>query len=545
MKFSVSHGLKKILILDGAAASIASTFGQNTKRNVYDLLNENILNYTNTFGRHDLNAIAGFTAQSTLYKYADIQAGSFLTDNIASLNAGTISSATTTKEKNNLKSFLFRVNYAFDDKYLLSVASRMDGSSRFGTNNKWGYFPALSAGWIVSREKFMESNRLFTTLKIRGSYGATGNNNIGNYTSLASATPVAAILGNNTTQGFDVTSYGNADLTWERTFSSNIGFDAAILNNRIQLTMDYYNSTTDKLLLFLPIPTITGYNGFWTNQGKVNNSGLEYQLTLRPIVKKNFSWSVTAVGTTLKNTLKSFGGVSEIVSSGDPKRQNYFLARVGSPLVQFYGYQYDSTVSLRGSNFWPMGVTSERVFAKDQNKDGVINELDRVPLGSPYPTFTWGLTNEFRYKNLDISFVLNGSHGAKTYNIDPDYYENQFSPTGSTAYLAYPTEQQSKTAFKTLSSYNVQDASFIAIRNLNIGYNFSEQIATKIGLSMLRVYCTSNNLWYKMASNYTSYNPEGVSTQINGINATPLQYGYQRGAAPLTRTIAFGINAEF
>ena len=536
---------KKDLILDGPAASIASTFGQNTKRVTYDLLNENIFNYKKQVGKSDFNAIAGFTAQSTLYKYSDIQAGGFLTDIITTLNAGTISSATTSKEKNTLESYLFRLNYSYDDKYLLSVASRWDGSSRFGANNKWGFFPAFSAGWIISREKFMENSKFFNSLKIRGSYGATGNNNIGNYTSLANASPTGAILGGNITQGYDVTSYGNPNLTWERTFSSNIGFDAGILNNRVQLTMDYYNSVTDKLLLFLPIPNITGYGGYWTNQGKVSNKGLEYELTVRPIVSKDFSWTITTVGATLKNTLKDFGGVPQIISGGDPKRQNYFLAQVGSPLVQFYGYQVDSVVSIKGSAYYPLGVAAERVFAKDQNKDGIIDNNDLVPLGSPFPKFTWGLTNEFRYKNFDLSFVLQGSSGAKVLNIDPDYYENEFSAVGSNAYLAYSPALQAKTVFKSLTTYDVQSASFMALRSLNIGYKFSSAFLKKAGLSNLRCYLTSNNLWYKIPKGYTSYNPEGISTQINGINATSLQYGYQRGAAPITRTIAFGINAEF
>ena len=536
---------KKDPILDGPTASIASTFGENQKKNVYDLLNENILNYKKKFGKHDIDAIAGYTAQTTQYKNSDLQAGGFLTDQISTLNAGVISSATTTQEQNNLESYLFRINYAYNDKYLLSVSSRWDGSSRFGANNKWGYFPAASAGWNISKEKFMENSRLINYLKIRGSYGATGNNSIGNYTSFATANPVAAILGGSITPGFNVTSYGNPDLTWERTFSSNIGFDAGLFNNRIQLTMDYYNSTTDKLLLNLPIPTVTGYSGYFTNQGKVSNQGLEYELTVRLVNTKNFNWSITTVGSTLKNTLKNFGGVPQLISSGDPKRPNFFLAKVGSPLVQFYGYQMDSVVSIRGSNYWPIGVAAERVFAKDQNGDGVIDASDMVGLGTPYPKFTWGLTNEFRYKNFDLSFVIQGSHGAKVLNIDPDYYENEFAATGSKAYLAYSSDLQAKTVFKSESTYDVQDASFIALRSLNIGYTFSKDVLKKMGLSNLKIYCTTNNLWYKMAKDYTSYNPEGISSQINGADATPLQYGYQRGAAPITRTIAFGINADF
>lgn len=536
---------KKDLILDGAASSIASTFGQNTKRITYDLLNENVVNYKKQIGKSNFDAVGGFTSQSTLYKYSDIQAGGFLTDIIKTLNAGTISSATSSNEKNTLESYLVRLNYAYNDKYLLSVASRWDGSSRFGGNHKWGYFPAFSAGWIVSKEKFMENNKIFNSLKIRGSYGATGNNNIGNYTSLANASPIGAIISGNITQGYDVTSYANPNLTWERTFSSNIGFDAGILNNRVQLTMDYYNAVTDKLLLYLPIPTITGYSGYWTNQGKVSNKGLEYELTVRPIVKKDFSWTVTTVGATLKNTLKNFGGVQQIISNGDPKRPNYFLAQVNSPLVQFYGYQVDSVVSIRGSSYYPLGVAAERVFAKDINNDGKIDNNDLVALGTPFPKFTWGLTNEIRYKQFDLSFVLQGSVGAKVLNIDPDYYENEFSAAGSNAYLAYSPDLKAKTVFKSLSTYDVQSASFVALRSLNIGYTVGGSFLKKTAMSNLRFYLTSNNLWYKIPKDYTSYNPEGISTQINGINATSLQYGYQRGAAPITRTIAFGISAEF
>lgn len=532
---------KRDPLLDGTSAAIANTFGQNTKLNTFDLLSENLFNYKKAFGRNDFDAIAGFTAQSTLYKTSDIQANNFLTDEIETLNAGTITAASTTKEKNNLASLLFRINYAFDGKYLLSVASRWDGSSRFGEDKKWGYFPSFSAGWNLHKERFIENSKIINELKIRGSYGATGNNNIGNYRSLASAVPVAAILGNNITSGFNVTSYSNPELSWERTFSSNIGFDAGLLKSKVRLTMDYYKATTDKLLLFLPIPSITGYEGYWTNRGKVTNQGLEYELSVRILDKKDFTWNITTVGTTLKNKLVDFGGADRLISVGDDKRPNNFLTEVGSPLVQFYGYQYDSVVSIRGSNYWPIGVQAERIFAKDQDKDGGITSDDRVVLGNPYPDFTWGLTNEFTYKNFDLSFVLQGSHGAEVLNIDPNYYENQFSSTGANAYLSYPADQRAKTRFKSESAYNVQDASFVALRSLNIGYTLPKAVLNKVKLSNLRVYCTTNNLWYKMASNYTSFNPEG----INEFTDDPLRYGYQRGAAPVLRTIAFGLNLDF
>ncbi len=520
------------------AQARANTFGQNTQTNILDLLSENIFNYKKRFGRHDVDAIAGFTAQTTRGKRSDIQANNFATDEIKTLNAGTIVGASTTKETNNLLSALFRINYSLNDKYIFSIASRWDGSSRFGPENRWGWFPSASGAWRISQERFLQGSSLVSELKLRASYGATGNNNIGNYRYFANVTPVNAILGDNPSPGFVSSLYSNNNLGWERTFSFNTGIDAGFWRNRLSMTLDYYNATTDKLLLYLPIPYVTGADGYYVNLGKVENKGLELELTGRIIDNKNFKWTTTLVGSRNRNKLIDFGGNTELISNGDSKRNNFFLARVGEPLVQFYGYVADSAVSISGSNYWPIGVTAERTFVKDINGDGVIDSRDRTVLGSPYPDFTWGMTQSFRYRNLDASFILQGSHGAEVYNIDPNYYEIQFNSTGVNAHLKYSPGLQAATRYKTESSYNVQDASFIALRSVNIGYNLPRKLASRLKVSNLRLYATANNLWYSFADNYTSLNPEG----INEFDDDPLKRGYQRGAAPVTRTIAFGIN---
>jgi len=527
-------------LIQGVTAARASSRGTLSSTEVLDLLNENLLSYNKTFSKHDLGAIAGFTIQTTQVRSSSSAASNFATDEIPTLNAGTLSSVSSLEEKNNLASLLFRVNYAYDNKYLFSVASRWDGSSRFGSGNRWGSFPSASAGWRISREDFWPQQALVNDMKLRVSYGATGNNNIGNYRAFANVSPVGAVLSEATSLGFNSGFYDNPDLGWERNFSFNGGFDFGFLQNRITLTVDAYKASTKELLLYVPIPTITGNSGVWANRGEVQNQGIEFELGSRILEKTNVKWSIAANGSSNRNTVKDIGNSKSLINVGDPKRINYFLAEVGSPLVQFYGYEMETDIPVSG-NFWPTNVHSDRIIAKDVNNDGVVNENDRVVLGQPTPKFIWGLTNNFKFKNVDVSFVLQGSHGASVFNADPNYYETQFSATGTSAYLNLPADLRARARYKTESSYSIEDASFIAIRNLNIGYTLPVKVLKSIKASNLRVYVSAANLWYRFADNYSSYNPEG----INEYTDDPLKNGYQRGSAPITRNITFGINAGF
>jgi len=527
-------------LIQGAASARASTRGTLGTTEIMDLLNENLLSYNKTFSKHDVNAIAGFTMQSTNVRNNSSAATNFATDEIPTLNAGTLSAVSSTQERNNLASLLFRVNYAYDNKYLFSVASRWDGSSRFGAGNRWGYFPSASAGWRVSAEEFWPASAVVSDMKIRASYGATGNNNIGNYKAFANVSPVGAVLSDATSLGFNSTFYDNPDLGWERNFSFNGGVDLSFLRNRFTLTVDAYKSTTKELLLYVPIPTITGNNGVWANRGEVQNQGIEFELGSRILDAKGLKWNLSVNGSSNKNTLKDIGNSTSLINVGDPKRINYFLAQVGSPLVQFYGYEVDQDIPVSG-NFWPTNVHSDRIIAKDVNNDGVVNESDRVILGQPTPKFIWGLTNNFKVKSFDIGFVLQGSHGASVFNADPNYYETQFSATGTSAYLSLPANLQARARYKTESAYSIEDASFIALRNLNVGYTLPAKFLKSIKSSNVRLYVSAANLWYKFANGYSSYNPEGV----NEYTDDPLKNGYQRGSAPITRNITFGLNANF
>jgi len=528
--------------LDGEAFARSTSKAILNKITIFDFSNENMLNYKRIFGKHDIDAIAVFSTQYTNTTFTVIQVGNFATDDIMTLNAGTFQSLNDTAQDEALVSGLVRINYAYDNKYLFSVSERTDGSSRFGPNNRYAYFPSVSAGWRISNEKFWPQNNVIDNVKLRASYGATGNKKIGDYKYFSIIDPTYAVLGDGIAPGFQKISLANPNLKWERTFSTNLGSDFTLFN-KMNVTVDYYNTLTDRLLLNLPILYQTGYSTYPINKGKVKNEGFEFEINMPLIMKKNFKWTISANGYTNKNTLLDFGGSDYQINQGDPKRPNFFYTKVGSPLVQYYGYKMDSSVSIKNTNYWPIGVTSIHAFAKDIDKNGVINDSDRTILGNPYPKFNWGFTSNIQVKNFDISITIQGSHGAKVFNIDPYYFETQFGTTGTTAYLSqgYTAAQQAMLVQKFQTNANIESASFVAVRNLNIGYSLPTRTLRKMRITKMRFYTSAANLFYLFPSDYASFNPEAD----NGFTGDPLRKGYQRGAVPLARTITFGLNLDF
>jgi TonB-linked SusC/RagA family outer membrane protein len=530
--------------LDGEAYARSTSLGIYENAKTIDLLTENLLTYRKVSRKHDIDAIAGFTAQYSQINTMQGQATNFATDKITTLNAGMMKSLSTNVEQHALTSFLGRVNYAYDNKYLLSVSARADGSSRFGPDNRWGFFPAASIGWRLSRERFFPESKVFTDVKLRASYGATGNENIPNYRYSANVISSNAVLGTEPSGGFQLSSYGNPDLGWESTYSTNIGGDFSFFNGKLNLTVDYYNTRTDKLLLNQPIAAASGFLTYTVNKGSVANDGIEFELSGPVITSKNFKWTVSGNIYFNKNKLVDFGGTESLITQGDPGRPNFYLAQLGSPLTQFYGYVIDSVVTIRGTTAWPINLTAARAFVRDMNKDGAITDDDRVVLGNPYPDYNWGFTSNIKYKDFDFSFTFQGSHGAKLFNVDPYYYENQLGTSGSTAHTVqgYVTAAQlAPIKEKWTTNYNIQDGSYIALRNVNIGYNFPNKLMKKWKLGGIRVYLTGANVFYKFADSYTSFNPEGD----NGFTTDPLRKGYQRGGAPITRNISAGLNLTF
>ena len=515
------------------------TSGQYKTAKVIDWLNENIATYTPNLGEnHSLSILAGYTVQKTTGYNSNMTASDFPTDNIQTLNAGIINSGNTTEYEELLLSALGRVTYSYKGKYLASVSSRWDGSSRFGINNKWGYFPSVSLGWRISEESFFTPvKKIIDELKIRASFGASGNKNIGNYQAFGLLSQSNAVINNKVTPGYTQISSENKDLGWERTYQYNGGFDLGMFNNRLRINLDAYYTITDKLLLEREISSMTGQTNQLVNMGKMSNTGYEIEITTQNIQTKDFSWSTSLNIAQNFNKVLNLGGVDKIISSpkGEEKRPTYFVTEVGKPLVQFYGFVVEKEIPNEGliSPVWPVDVKPELVHVKDLDGNGKIDDDDMVAQGSPYPKVTWGMTNDLKWKDFDLNVVVQGSHGNKVFNIDEHYAQSQWNGK------LLPEYQNSYNNIKHKASacWFIEDASFIAIRSINLGYTLPKNIMKNCSL---RVYASIYNPCYFLLGDYKGYNPEGIKSFD-----TPLIDGYQSGAMPLARTYTLGFNFQF
>jgi TonB-dependent starch-binding outer membrane protein SusC len=437
-----------------------------------------------------------------------------------------------------LISYLARVNYDFKDRYLVAASIRTDGSSKFGTNSKYGWFPSVSAGWILTRESFLRSNSFMNNLKIRASYGVTGNNNgIGQYDYLGLISPVATGFGQ---IGYNATNIENPNLAWEKLIEFNPGIDASFYGGKVNVTFDYYTRTSSDLLLNVPVPSVTGFGTALVNKGVVKNAGFEFELFTRNITTRNFGWTSQVIFSHNKNTLVDFAGADGLISIVDDKRPTEWIAREGHPISSFYGYVVDKEIPINfiQNPFYPINAKSQDIYVRDLNGDGVIDPDDRTFLGSPYPDFVWSFTNNLNYLNFDLTFMFQGSHGAEVRNISGQYIKNEFSSNQD-----YTAEFQDGhlVTERIFTSDDIQDASYIALRTINFGYTFPSAKLSRAGIQRLRIYMSGQNLLYFMADNYVGYNPEGIDQGLGN----PLTYGYQRGPAPIYRTISAGINLDF
>ncbi|PWJ44756.1 SusC/RagA family TonB-linked outer membrane protein [Sediminitomix flava] len=507
---------------------------------VINILNENLLTYKKSFGGHEIDALGGFTYQYEREDIVGLDAVGFLNDKIQDLQ-GSGSTALVRDDDNGifdnvLISTLARVNYAYKDKYLVSLSTRWDGSSRFGPENRWGFFPAMSLGWRVMEEPFMEGAKgIISELKLATSYGTTGNNQIGDYDHIGQMGSSNYVSGNGISSGYALQNLADKGLGWERTIEFNSSVNIGFADNRILLGVTYYDATTDQLVLNLPVPSVTGFNEIRTNRGKVSNSGIEIELNTVNIDNKDFSWKTGFNLATVQNEVLDFGDQQELISTVESKRPSYFITSVGQPLVQFYGYKVKGELSEEIFNkYWPIGVQANNAYVEDLNGDGEITTEDMTTLGKPFPDFTWGLTNEFKYKNFDLSFTFQGSHGASVFNIDSHYIETQWA--GENGDIGF-ADDEGLTRRKTETDWFVEDASYISLRNLTFGYN----IPVKKYIRTARVYVSGSNLLYLTGDSYRGVNPEG----INANTDSPLTYGYQRGAMPLARTFALGLRLDF
>ncbi|MDG1870722.1 MAG: TonB-dependent receptor [Flavobacterium sp.] len=521
---------------NGAADS--ASFYNSTEQN--HMVTESLFSYSNDFGKHNLSAIAGFTAEFWSTTLVGISAAGYSNDYIQTIPAANLTGGSTSKYKERLISYLSRVNYSYDDRYLVSASFRTDGSSKFGPDKKFGFFPAASLGWRVSNEEFLADSRFVRDLKLRVSYGVTGSNSgIGEYDYIGLVQPVGTAL-DGLSNGFNTTNISNPNLGWEQLVEFNPGIDSSLFDGAFGFSFDYYTRTSNDLLIDLPVAAVTGFETALVNRGEVKNEGFELELRSKNIRTNDFSWTSSALFTRNKNTLVDFAGSSGLISIIDDKRPAEWISLEGNPISSFYGYVVSSQIDTQyiKNPFYPINAQAQDVYVKDLNGDGIIDTDDRTVLGTPYPDLVWSFSNNFKYKNVDFSFMFQGSYGAEVRNINSQYINNEFaSNQDSTSDLP----NADFTTQRIFTSDDVQDASYVALRNVNLGYTFSKEMLKKFGIGKMRLYVAGQNLLYFMSKDYTGYNPEGITDG----SSNPLTYGYQKGAAPIYKTVSFGLNVEF
>ena len=515
--------------------------------NVIHIVTEDYLSYNKTFGGHDVSAVAGFAAEKWDTSYKSITGAGYENEYIQTLSAATlINEKISLDYQRRLLSLFGRLNYAYEDKYLASLSFRRDGGSVFGPNNKYGNFPAASIGWVASKENFMRDSEVINNLKFRLSYGVTGNLNldtgddlIDNYPYMALLIASTAVVDNNLVTGFDPINIANPFLQWERSIEINPGVDFGLFNNVVSGSFEFYKRNSDQLLLNNPISATTGFTEAIVNLGEVENRGFELELRTRNVSNENFKWTSTVLASVNKNELVSFGDSNGLIQNVDDKRAAEWINLIGNPISSFYGWVVDRDIPLEYiiNPYFPIGAQAQDVYVKDLNGDGLIDDDDKTILGDPYPDLIWSFTNEFEIGNVDVSFMFQGSHGAEVRNMGDQYLFNHFN--SSQDFNTATTPNQGFIREKIFTNDIIQDASYISLRNVNIGYSFSKDFANKLGLSKARFYAAGQNLLYFTADDYTGFNPESID------NTSPTTYGYQRAGSPIYRTISLGLNIEF
>ena len=532
-----------------------------TSRAAYELQNryntriisDNTLLYEKQIGDHEISALAGLTVQKREWETSQFKGTGYSNDLLKNLNGATL--IVNEGEHNIVKNkigYFGRLTYAYADKYLFNFSFRRDGSSVFGSDTKWGNFPAASLGWNVAKEDFLSESEVLNSLKLRVSYGFTGNERFSTGNDVVNAWPYLALLGNTNaiidgviTTGNSPLNIANLLLQWEASEEFNPGVDFGFLNNRITGSLDYYKRTSDKLLLDNPVSYVTGFSNGLVNLGKVENSGWELELRTKNISSEDFSWSTTLIASTNKNELLDFADSNGQLTVDGFGRASQWINSVGNPISSFYGYVVDKELA---NEYWdspwiPINGQSEDVIVKDLNGDGIISDADKTILGNPYPEIVWSLSNEFKYKNFDFSFMIQGSQGAEVKNIGDQYFFTHWTGSTSDEQAVVDAGIISDASFlkpRIHTNDVVQSAGYFSLRNVNIGYTLPEDITTKLGMSSLRLYATGQNLLYITSDEYKGFNPE----YIDNTN-TPTSYGSQRAGTPLFRTISIGMNVNF
>jgi len=532
----------------GGIASISE--GQAT-----NYLVEGTATYSNNFGKHDVTALVGATTQEFLTIRDYQEASGFATDatttNNMSLGDQETYGLNSAKFGYTLISYIGRVNYSYNDKYLFTGTFRIDGSSKFGENSKYGYFPSFALGWKLDQEDFLKTVDAISNLKLRASWGETGNQEIGNFLSITTFGPGGTPIWNGSpVVGLNPSRLANPDIKWETTRQWNIGLDFGFLNQRISGSVEYYQKDTYDMLLNLPIPNSTGFSSQINNVGSIKNSGLDFTLNTRNISNRDFTWTSSITLSTLKNEVTDLGGIPEIITGNAGFSNSFFLIKEGVPLRSFYGYQI-AGIWQQGDDF---SQTTDNVHPGDfkyvdQNEDGTVNADDRVVLGNSFPDYTFSIGNTVSYKNFRLNVFIEGAQGLSMLNnnLVDTYFPVQFrrnklaepylnrwtpnNPSDKYPSFVHPLAQGQK----SVNSYTVEDASYVRLKTVKLSYSLPKSVLKNF-MRSATVYVTGQNL-------YTITDYTGIDPAVNSNGNANARIDYN--TYPLARTFMAGVQLGF
>jgi TonB-linked SusC/RagA family outer membrane protein len=548
----------------GTFAGRANGYAFTGESSNFNFLIENTLAYNKTIAKkHRINAVGGYTWQQWRNRSFGIQATQFVSEALGAANFQLASSASipvTTMQEWALQSVLGRFNYSYDNRYLITLTGRSDGASRLSEGNKWAFFPSIAGGWNVHNERFMKDQNLINELKIRASYGISGNQSIGVGSSSDRVGTVRTVLNGAIVSALAPSGLGNSNLGWEITKQTNFGVDVTILDNRLKLGFEAYSRKTSDLLINLSLPGSTGFTSYAANFGDVENKGLEFDVDAL-ILKGDFNWNFNgnlSINrnniTSLPNGIQLFGQTYLAVGSiglGQPAN----IAIQGSPIGAFYGYRvngvYQNAAEVTNGPVDPTLPTPGDIRYEDTNGDGKISADDRSIIGNPYPKFTFGFTNDFRWKDFTLSVFFMGSQGQDVMNLNRHILDALTFTTGTNmrteAYLGrwtgegtsnyYPQARNVGNAFRgRLSNFYLEDGSFVRLKNISLAYNLPSK---KVGwIKNAKVYVSATNLF--TWTNYKGYDPEVSTTATSSLSP-----GIDFGTVPQYRTFSTGVNFTF
>jgi TonB-linked SusC/RagA family outer membrane protein len=558
----------------GRANGVNGSYAYNTT-NSY--VSENTLNYSKTFNKvNKFDVLVGATLQG-VDRYIYGAAATLLPNErlgLAGLDEGTPSKISSFRTRNTLASFLGRINYSYDSRFLGMFSFRRDGSSKFSTDNKWSYFPAGSVAWRISKEKFMRKVNVINDAKIRLSYGLVGNNRVSDFaylSTLNSPVTLAYPFNGTLTSSTLPATLGNPNLRWETTTQADAGLDLTMFNSRFNLTVDVYKKSTKDLLLNADLPPSSGFSNAFKNVGKVENKGLEITVGAKILNQTKFTWSSSFNIAFNRNQILSLNeGQQSLLSliNWDNAWRNLpaYMAKVGQPIGQFYGYIWDGLYQTDDFNVSPSGVYTLKsnissnttvpsariqpghIKYKDLNGDFIINDNDKTIIGNANPDFTGGFSNNFSYKNFDLNVFCQFSYGGEILNANKLVFEGNSGRTLQNHYATVldrwtPTNTNSQMYVargdgdKVYSSRVIEDGSYIRLKTIQLGYTLPTTTLKRIHINSLRLFVAAQNLvtW----TNYSGFDPE-----VSAYNSA-LTPGFDYSVYPRAKTITAGLNLNF